>query len=519
MTAAPQVGTIFAGYRIDALLGRGGMSEVYRAEHPKLGNAVALKILAADLARDELFRERFIRESRMAASLDHPNVIPIMDAGEEDGTPYIAMRYVAGPDLGELLEQGPLSSEHAVSILGQVAGALDAAHDRGLIHRDVKPGNVLIDKYLGQDAAPFVYLSDFGVAKHTLSKSGLTSTGQFVGTIDYVAPEQIEGKPVDRRTDVYSLGCVLYECLSGRKPFDRDSNVAVMYAHLLEPPPTISEVRPDLPRELDGVLATALAKNPEERYASCGQLAAAARQAVGGAAPAIATGEAPAVPVFAAPLTAEVARPLEPAAAPAPVNGTPTAPTVPRPRRHGPSRRVLIIAVAVAAAAGALLMALTQLGSNDSSAKAKAPQAVTTTTPDSGDGSSPSGTKPKRVVRVRVPAFGHLPTAESLTIWHKRGLVVRHSKVHDEAAKGVVLRQTPAAGARVAKGTVVRLIVSSGPLRQSGTTTIPVSTPAHTTTAAPEPTTTDRRREPPPSTTTTSRHREPPTTTQPSRRR
>src|SRR5215218_2359961 len=236
MSPIDRQGEMFAGYLIEIALGRGGMSEVYRAKNPRLGNLVAIKMLAPELTEDDLFRERFIRESQIAASLDHPNVIPIHDAGEEDGVPYIAMRYVDGPDLGQLIQRGELPIEHTVSIVAQVASALDAAHERALIHRDVKPANVLIDRYVGLDSVPHVYLSDFGIAKHTLSQSGLTSTGQFVGTIDYVAPEQIEGKKVDRRTDVYSLGCVLYECLTGAKPFQRESNVAVMYAHLLEPP-------------------------------------------------------------------------------------------------------------------------------------------------------------------------------------------------------------------------------------------------------------------------------------------
>ena len=281
MRAAHRLGETFAGYEIEEVLGRGGMSEVLRARNPKLGNVVALKLLAPDLAEDEVFRERFVRESRIAASLDHPNVLPIHDAGEADGVPYIAMRFVDGPDLGELLRKGELPAQHAVSIVGQVAGALDAAHERGLIHRDVKPANILIDRYSGLDAAPHVYLADFGVAKHTLSRSGLTTTGEFVGTIDYVAPEQIEGKQVDSRTDVYALGCVFYECLTSKKPFDRDSNVAVMYAHLLEPPPAPSEAREGLPAGVDAVVAKALAKSPDERYATCGELAAAARVGTG----------------------------------------------------------------------------------------------------------------------------------------------------------------------------------------------------------------------------------------------
>ena len=238
---------MFAGYLIEVPLGRGGMSEVYRAKNPRLGNLVAIKMLAPELAEDVLFRERFVRESQIAASLDHPNVIPIHDAGEEDGVPYIAMRYVDGPDLGELIQRGQLPVEHCVSIVAQVASALDAAHERGLIHRDVKPANVSSTGTSGSTLSRTSTCPISASPSTPLSQSGLTSTGQFVGTIDYVAPEQIEGKQVDRRTDVYSLGCVLYECLTGAKPFVRETNVAVMYAHLLEPPPRPSELRPGSP--------------------------------------------------------------------------------------------------------------------------------------------------------------------------------------------------------------------------------------------------------------------------------
>jgi serine/threonine-protein kinase len=274
-------GTDFGAYRIEGLLGRGGMSEVYRASNPRLGNTIAVKLLTRELANDEVFRERFVRESRLAASLNHPNVIPIFDAGESDGMPYIAMRYVEGSDLEQLIgQEGPLSLELAVSIVSQIAAALDCAHSKGLIHRDVKPANVLLEGN-GDTSSPHVYLSDFGVAKQGGSRSGLTSTGHFVGTVDYIAPEQIEGKPVSGATDVYSLGCVLYQCLTAAQPFDRDSDVAMIYAHLVEPPPSVSERRPDLPVELDAIVATALSKRPDDRYQTCRELVAALRAAAG----------------------------------------------------------------------------------------------------------------------------------------------------------------------------------------------------------------------------------------------
>jgi serine/threonine protein kinase len=275
-------GVEFAGYRIEALLGRGGMSEVYRASNPRLGNHVAVKLLARELAEDKVFQERFVRESRLAASLNHPNVVPIFDAGESQGLPFIAMRYVDGPDLKQLIARdGPLPLEYATAILAQVAAALDAAHAKGLVHRDVKPGNILIDENSATDGVPHVYLSDFGVAKHSQSHSGLTSTGHFVGTIDYIAPEQIEGKPLDGTTDLYSLGCLLFECLAGVSPFDRDTDVAMIYAHLVDPPPPVSEKRPDLPAALDGVIAKALSKRPEDRYRTCRELVSAVRATYG----------------------------------------------------------------------------------------------------------------------------------------------------------------------------------------------------------------------------------------------
>ncbi|HEX9235366.1 MAG TPA: serine/threonine-protein kinase, partial [Actinomycetota bacterium] len=212
MQTEPRIGSVIAGYRIDSLIGRGGMSVVYLAEDLNLGRKIALKVLAPELAGDARFRERFVRESRLAASLEHPNIIPIHDAREADGVLYIAMRYVEGTDLkGLIKEEGRLDPGRTLSIVGQVAGALDAAHARGLVHRDVKPGNILIARASESGGPEHVYLSDFGLTKRATSDSGITATGQFVGTLDYAAPEQFEGKPLDGRTDQYSLGCCLYE--------------------------------------------------------------------------------------------------------------------------------------------------------------------------------------------------------------------------------------------------------------------------------------------------------------------
>ncbi len=231
MAATPRIGTVFAGYRIEAVRGRGGMSVVYRAENPRLGNIVALKLLSAELAEDEGFRERFVRESRTAASIPHPHIIPIYDAGDAEGVLYIAMRHVEGPDLKELAkDRGRLPPARVLRLGAQVASALDAAHALGLIHRDVKPANILLEA--GADGEDHSYLADFGLTKHVDSHSGLTGSGQFIGTIDYMAPEQIEGRQVDARADVYALGCVLFECLAGSPPYRRDTEVAVLWAHM-----------------------------------------------------------------------------------------------------------------------------------------------------------------------------------------------------------------------------------------------------------------------------------------------
>jgi predicted Ser/Thr protein kinase len=253
------------------------MGTVYLAEETETGQRAALKLLAPELARDERFRRRFLRETELAASLSHPHVVATVASGEEDGTLYLAMAYVEGSDLRELLRrEGRLEGERAVGLVEQVAGALDAAHSAGLVHRDVKPGNILVT------AEDHAYVCDFGLARHVSSVSSLTGERGFVGTIDYVPPEQIEGGAIDGRADLYSLGCVLYECLAGARPFDRESELSVVFAHLNEPPPRLSDLRPELPEAFDEVFATALAKAPDDRFSTCGELAAAARSALHG---------------------------------------------------------------------------------------------------------------------------------------------------------------------------------------------------------------------------------------------
>src|SRR5947208_1819306 len=272
MKLSRRIGPQLVGYRIVEPLGEGATSVVYRAEHVRLGRPAALKLLTPALGEAD-FRERFLRESRLAASLDHPSIVPVYDAGEADDVLYIAMQHIDGSDLKALLvAEGRLPVRRALRVVAQVASALDAAHARGLVHRDVKPANILVG---ANDRA---FLSDFGVVKE-LASSGRTRTGGFVGTIDYCAPEQIEGRDVDARADVYALACVFYECVVGTSPFRRSSDVAILNAHLHAPPPKLTKAAPDLPSDLETVLSKALSKSPLDRYVSCGEFVAAVRAA------------------------------------------------------------------------------------------------------------------------------------------------------------------------------------------------------------------------------------------------
>jgi len=269
---------IIAGYRIESMLGRGGMGVVYRAIQLALERPVALKVIATDRAQDPVFRERFNAESRLAASIEHESVIPVYEAGEDDGLLFIAMRLVDGIDLGQLLaKRGALEPTRALRIVEQVAGALDAAHSRGLVHRDVKPANVLLT--VGE--AEHAYLTDFGIAKQIGAGTGLTRADQWIGTLDYVAPEQIRGDLVDGRADVYALACVLTHALTGQVPFPRDSEASKLWAHLNAQPPVPSQLRAGLPSAIDLVVARGMAKHVGERFATAGQLALAASQALG----------------------------------------------------------------------------------------------------------------------------------------------------------------------------------------------------------------------------------------------
>jgi serine/threonine protein kinase len=277
------IGRQVAGYRIEREIGRGGMAVVYRARDLRLDRTVALKLLAPELARNDTFRLRFTHESRAAAAIDHPHIVPVYEAGETDGVLYIAMRYVEGSDLRHLLDRrGPLAPTVTLRIAAQIASALDAAHEHGLVHRDVKPGNILVARGTDSDHPEHAYLTDFGLTKKSLSLTGFTTVGQFVGTLDYVAPEQISGRPVDGRCDVYGFACVVYECLAGRPPFRRDDDMALLWAHQYDQPPPLTESRPDLAPAVDAVFTKALAKSPDDRHDSCLAFVVALRSAVTG---------------------------------------------------------------------------------------------------------------------------------------------------------------------------------------------------------------------------------------------
>ena len=299
MSAGLATGVQVGRYRIEGPLAAGGMGVVYRARQVELDKPVALKVIRPEWAADEEFRARFKREARLAASLDHPHIVSPHDFGDEDGVLYVVMPLIEGDDLGAVIERsGPLPLERAADIVAQVAGALDAAHAKGLVHRDVKPANIVLGRRGGRE---FAYLTDFGVAKAISSETKLTRLGQLPGTPGYVAPEQINGDPVDARTDVYSLGCVLCEAVTGAVPFPRQTPAAMLIAHMTSAPPRVSELAPGVPAAIDAVVDRALAKEPAQRFASAEAFARDLRAAVTGAGemapvPAQAAPEAPAEP-------------------------------------------------------------------------------------------------------------------------------------------------------------------------------------------------------------------------------
>jgi serine/threonine-protein kinase len=309
-------GTPFGRYRLIELLGRGGMGEVWRAHDTATDRVVAIKVLPQHLADDETFKARFRREAHSAARLDSPHVVPIFDYGEIDGRLFVTMRLIKGRDLQTVVADGPLVPERAVRVVEQVAKALHAAHEIGLVHRDVKPSNILLDK------DDFAYLIDFGIAR-AASDTKLTSTGSMIGTLQYLAPERLRSGEVDARADIYALACVLYECLTGSPPFPGENPERLMYAHVNSPPPQPSSARPDVPARFDEVIATGMAKDPDQRYATTVELADAARDAI-------------TVPIP----RPQPGPPPEPPTAPAPVPTAP--PTIAAPHRTSPPGNVYV---------------------------------------------------------------------------------------------------------------------------------------------------------------------------------
>jgi Protein kinase domain len=351
-------GTMLAGYRVDGVLGEGGMGIVYRATQLSLNRTVALKVIAAELGDDTGFRERFRREGLLQAAIEHPHIVTVYEAGETEHGLFLAMRLVRGPTLKDMILGREIDAGRSLRILAQVADALDTAHEVGLIHRDIKPQNILVA------ARDHAYLADFGLTKAP-GEVSLTETGQFVATIDYASPEQIQSDPPTIRSDVYALAGVLYECLTGQVPYPRPTEAAVLFAHMSDPPPRVSEHRSDLPAELDDVIAEGMAKAPESRPASASELIRNAERSlgeeVGGAIQIPGPLETPeeagvrdagvaaagAPTAAAATVGAASARPGAPAAA---------APTVPSTRQRERARSLALVGlaalIAIAAAAG-----------------------------------------------------------------------------------------------------------------------------------------------------------------------
>jgi hypothetical protein len=391
-------GDEFAGYRIERRLGRGGMGILYLAVEPGLERHVALKLIAPEAAAEEVFAKRFAEESRIAASIEHPNVVPIYAAGEEDGVPYIAMRFVSGSDLGRrIAREGRLEPVEAAGLIAQIGNGLDAIHAAGLVHRDVKPANVLLS---GGDGEAHAYITDFGVARNVATESGLTQTGRFVGTLDYVAPEQITGGEVDARADVYALGCLLFKLLTGEVPFPRDTEAARLYAHLNDPPPAPSLYVPSVPMALDDVVIRAMSKPPEDRFPSAGDLGRAAVAAVGGTAVAIpertvATGAA------ATRESQTVSPPAGPATEETGAGAVRTAPTgrlepeSPRRRRQA-GRRRLAIAGGLLALAAIAVVAVVLATSGGGDGGGEAAQGSSTTSQQGNEGGKQRVTTDKK---------------------------------------------------------------------------------------------------------------------------
>jgi serine/threonine protein kinase len=381
-------GDEFAGYRIEHRLGRGGMGILYLAVEPGLDRRVALKLIAPEAAADEVFARRFAEESRIAASIEHPNVVPIYAAGEERGVPFIAMRYVAGSDLSRrLAREGRLEPARAVALIAQIGNGLDAIHAAGLVHRDVKPANVLLS---GEEDAEHAYITDFGVARNVATQSGLTQTGRFVGTLDYVAPEQISGGEVDARVDVYALGCLLFKLLTGEVPYPREGEAARLYAHLNDPPPAPSLYVPEVSMALDDVVIRAMSKQPEDRHPSAGDLGRAAVAALSGSP--VAVPERTVATGAAATRTAETIQP-QPAEPEHPAEPSRSAPTMKIDSGDGsdaPGRRRLAFAAGILALVAIVVAAIALTGTAGDG------DPGTTTTAAKGEGSAPRPAEKQR---------------------------------------------------------------------------------------------------------------------------
>ena len=409
-------GDEIGGYRIEAMAGRGGMGLVYRARQRRPDRTVAIKVIAPELAADPAFRARFEQESATAAEIEHPNVIPVYEVGEEDDLLFIAMRFVQGVDLGRLLAQsGRLDPERTARLVSQVADALDAAHARGLVHRDVKPGNILVDE------RDHVYLTDFGLTKRTSDSRGMTQTGMFVGTVDYIAPEQVEGRRLDARADVYALGCVTYELLSGNVPFPRDSDIAKIFAHVNDPAPPLQ----DVPEPLARAVTRAMAKRPEDRYQSAGDFgravtAGAAGRVAGGGDRTVATGDAAVADAHAptefaqyppaglgGDAATETARAVPTPASPAPRAPAGSASPARSSRRKwallaGAAALVAVIGAGVAIAVGASGSKTIVTTTTTTTPGANGSTATTSTTPPAT--TSTSSTAPPTATRIYSPA-------------------------------------------------------------------------------------------------------------------
>jgi len=400
LLAGFRMGSLLAGYRLETQVGAGGMAVVFRARDERLGRLAALKILAPALATDEQFRLRFIAESRAAAAVDDPFIIPVYEAGEADGVLFIAMRFVQGGDLRHVLDrEGALPPERAAGFISPVASALDAAHRAGLVHRDVKPGNILIDA--GQDRPDHVYLSDFGVAK-AVSSAGLTGPGFFVGTPDYAAPEQIQGRPVDGRADQYALACVAFQLLTGALPFSAGQGLPALLAHVSTAPPSPTARRPELPAAVDRVMARAMAKDPEARYPSCLDFAGALREALG-------------LPPFdpegaaTAPAVAQPTRPAGDTVTLAPATVPPGPGTEGRPgqvttliRRH--KLPALALAVVTLAAVGAVAFVATSAATAPAKSPSVTESGVAARSAHATTAASPLGAPSYSHVAIRLPS-------------------------------------------------------------------------------------------------------------------